>query len=137
MTPRQRAKALADAVARLPVEERCNVLLNILEGRPIPPENNDERDAIVLQIRRTWLGALKGSPAAERLAQAAGRYAAGEFPSHADADDVPKELRGTMRADLWRLLKLGPPLGSERYRQIFRRTGNAHPLEITNECADQ
>lgn len=134
MTPRRRAIRLANEIARLPVEERCNVLLHILDGRPIPPESNDERDAVVLQIRRTWLGALKDEPAAKKLEQAVTRYAAGEFASHADVEDVPKELRGTMRADLWRLLKLGPPLGFERYRQIFR-IGNAQPIEITSDRA--
>jgi hypothetical protein len=135
---RQRAIELAKAAAALPVADRCLVAMYLLQGViPPPDDDHEERDDLIRRIRSTWLGRLADEPAAARLEQEVNRYAAGEFRSaeHANASEVPRSLRGSLKADLWRLLKLGRPLGKERYRQIFR-TGNARPIEITSERAE-
>ncbi|MGY2935991.1 hypothetical protein ACVWZ6_005593 [Bradyrhizobium sp. GM6.1] len=133
MTPRQKAILLARAVAALPIEAQCIVVMYLLEGKLVPPDADSDRDHLACHIRATWLGGMKADDAAaKKLERDVRRFAAGAYRSHENCFEVPRVLRGSYRGDLWRLLKLGRPLTAERYRQIFR-AGKKLPPEITSE----
>jgi hypothetical protein len=124
MTPRRSALRAIDAIEKVPPSELAWVWVYLLtKQRPPADELVFERDQAIRRYRERWHAGTSQRAAVAAIARAAAVYRAGQWRRHQHLASAPAELRGTARADLFEIFKLGDVPDVEMLRKILGRTG--------------
>lgn len=124
MTPRRLALRAIDAMSKVPAGETQWLWIFLMTGqRPPADELVFERDQAIRRYRKSWHAGASQRAAAAAIAREAAVYRAGEWRHHQHRTSVPADIRGTARADMFGIFKLGEVPDVEMLRAILRRSG--------------